>query len=172
MSRVFLIGYRGTGKSTVARHLAELLGWTALDADAVLEHTYGTTIKEIFATEGEPSFRDKESTILAELATRDEVVIATGGGVILRPENRELLRHGKVAWLQASPQTIADRLARDATTEERRPDLAQGGLAEIIELLKAREPLYKACAGFEVDTEKYKPREAAKRIYDWLYQPG
>src|SRR5438270_10957805 len=97
---IFLIGYRGTGKSTVATILAERLGWTALDADTALENKHGCTIAHIFATEGEAAFRDKEESLLEELCGLRRRVIATGGGAILRPTNRQRLRGaGRVVWL-------------------------------------------------------------------------
>ena len=89
MSRLFLIGYRGAGKTTVARLVADELGWAWCDADQVLESRFDKTIRQIFADEGEGGFRDKESLVLEELCGRDQLVIATGGGVILCPENRQ-----------------------------------------------------------------------------------
>src|SRR2546421_373945 len=101
MSRIVLIGYRGTGKSTARRLLAARLGWHFLDADAELEARAGRTIADVFRAEGEPGFRDRESAVLAELVLVPDHVIATGGGVVLRPGNRELLKAaGFVAWLQ------------------------------------------------------------------------
>ncbi len=168
MTRVFLIGYRGVGKTTVARLLAERLGWEWCDADEVLERAYGKTIRSIFETEGEPSFRDKESATLSELSLRQRCVIATGGGVILRPENRELLKRGAVVWLAAEPETAWQRMQTDSTTGERRPNLAQGGLAEVAELIARREPLYRECAGLTVDTTHVSPEAAAEVILRWL----
>src|SRR5262245_50146085 len=101
MKVLFLIGYRGSGKSNVARLLAENLGWSWADADAVLEQKYGRTIRQIFAEEGEAGFRDKETAVLGDLTQLDKHVVATGGGIVLRPENRAQLRTGKVAWLAA-----------------------------------------------------------------------
>src|SRR2546430_46989 len=99
---IFLIGYRGSGKSTVGRVLAARLGWDFVDADVVLEERYGHTIRDIFAAEGETGFRNKESTVLADLCTRTKTVIATGGGVVLRHENRVRIKKcGFVAWLSA-----------------------------------------------------------------------
>jgi shikimate kinase len=163
-ARVFLIGYRGTGKSTVARLLADRLGWNWCDADAVLEATYGKTIRQIFADEGETGFRDKESAVLVELAQRERCVIATGGGVVLRPENRAQLERGRVFWLHAPPDVIWQRLQADASTGERRPNLAQGGLEEIVELIEKREPLYRACAERRLDTGTRSPADIAEEI--------
>jgi shikimate kinase len=158
--RVFLVGYRGTGKSTVARLLAGRLGWAWADADELLEGRHGRSIRAIFAEEGESGFRDKEAAVLEELCRRPRHVIATGGGVVLRPENRQRLRAaGTVVWLTASAPTLWQRLERDATTGERRPPLTVGGLAEIEELLQARQPLYAAVAHLSVDTERRLPDE-------------
>jgi shikimate kinase len=162
---LFLIGYRGSGKTTVGRVVAERLGWVFLDADSVLEERYGRTIRDIFAAEGEAGFRDKEATVLADLCTHGECVIATGGGFVLRDTNRDLLRqHGFVAWLSANPVVLLARIQADATTAARRPPLAGGGLGEIQELLAVREPLYRACADVEVAVAALSPEQAADAI--------
>ena len=162
---LFLIGYRGSGKTTVGRLVAERLGWAFLDADAVLEERYGRTIREIFAAEGEAGFRDKESAVLADLCTRTNCVIATGGGIVLREENRRLLKqHGFVAWLTADPPTLLARIKADPTTAERRPNLAGGGMVEIEQLLAVREPLYRACADVVVPVGALSPEQAADAI--------
>src|SRR4051812_2610937 len=93
--RIFLIGPRGSGKTTVARLLAAALEWDEIDADAELEARAGCSIREVFETEGEAGFRQREADVLAELCLRNGVVVATGGGVILRPENRERLKTGR-----------------------------------------------------------------------------
>src|SRR5262249_22264322 len=110
-SVLFLIGYRCTGKTTVARLLAERLGWDWLDADELLEPRHGGTIRQIFAEEGEAGFRDKEAALLTELCRCRQTVIATGGGVILRAENRQRLREaGLACWLTADAATLWQRL--------------------------------------------------------------
>ncbi len=165
---IFLIGPRASGKTTVARLLAELLDWAWVDADAVLEQRAGRTIREIFAAEGEPAFRDLESVVLAEVCGQTRAVVATGGGVVLRPENRARLRAaGRCVWLTADPATLWRRLQADATTADRRPDLSVGGLNEVEELLRQREPLYRDCAGLAVDTARHAPHEIACMIRDW-----
>jgi shikimate kinase len=162
---VFLIGYRGSGKSTVGRILADRLRWAFLDADAVLEERHARTIRDIFAAEGEAGFREKEAAVLAELGGQTDTVIATGGGAVLREENRRLLRrHGFVAWLDADPQTLLARIQADPTTAVRRPDLAGGGLAEIEQLLAIRKPLYRACADAAVPSGALSPEQAADAI--------
>jgi shikimate kinase len=166
--RLFLVGYRGTGKSTVAHLLAGRLGWDWLDADTLLEEQYGGTIQEIFAAEGEVGFRLREHDVLRQLNRRQRHVIATGGGVILAKANRELLRKsGKVVWLQADPETIWQRLQTDATTAARRPPLTVGGLPEVVQLLQVREPLYRECADWTVDTAGHTPEEVVALILNW-----
>jgi shikimate kinase len=164
-SLIFLIGYRGTGKTTVAKLLAEKLGWNWLDADEVLEARFGKDIRTIFAEEGVEAFRAKESVVLAELCNLANHVIAAGGGVIMRPENRELMRQaGLVVWLTADPRTLWERLQADASTAQRRPDLTCGGLAEVEQVLAIRQPLYAACAHQTVDTVGREPAEVVNDI--------
>jgi len=164
---LFLVGYRGAGKTAVARRLAGRLGWDWADADAVLEQRFGQTIREIFATAGEPDFRAKEALVLRELAERRRHVIATGGGVILAPDNRARLRQGHVVWLTAPAPVLWQRLQGDATTGERRPNLAGGGLAEVERLLQVRTPLYAECADLTLDTSEASIAEVADRIAAW-----
>lgn len=163
--RLYLVGYRATGKSTVGRSLAERLGWNFVDADAYLEATGGASIASIFAQWGEPEFRRRESAVLAELSHRERVVIATGGGVILAEANRRRLREsGYVVWLTADADTIGRRLQTDPTTAERRPNLTVGGQREIEELLAARQPLYREVADLAVSTEARSPDAIASAI--------
>jgi shikimate kinase len=171
---LILIGYRGTGKTTIARLAALQAGWEWVDMDVEIELRAGKSIAAIFADEGEPAFRDLESRVLADLAGRDRLVIATGGGVVLREENRQALkRSGKVVWLKASPETILARVSADASTLQRRPQLTtSGGLAEIVELLNRRTPFYHQCADLEIDTDHKQPGEIAVEISQALRQWG
>lgn len=167
---IVLIGYRATGKTTLARLLAERLGWQWIDADVEIERRAGKTIAEIFAQDGEPAFRELESQVIAELCAQANIVIAAGGGAPLRPENRRAMKAGgKVVWLQASPQTIYQRMYSDPTTSQRRPNLtARGGMEEIVELLAKREPIYRETADFAVDTEGKTPEQLVDEILAML----
>ena len=131
--RIFLIGYRGTGKTTVGRLLADRLGWAFADSDDHIEEGTGQSIADLFASEGEAGFRDREAAVLSDLATRERIVIATGGGTVLRPANREQLQSsGFVAWLAARPETVWGRLQCDPATGTRRPNLTTaGGIEEV-----------------------------------------
>ena len=156
---LILIGYRATGKTTLARLLAERLGWSWVDLDEQIERAAGKPIAQIFAEDGEPAFRDLESKTVKEWCGRDAVVVAAGGGAPLREENRRAMKAaGKVIWLTASPQTIHARMQADATTAARRPALtATGGLEEIVRLLAQREPIYRQTADLVIDTEDRSP---------------
>jgi shikimate kinase len=165
-----LIGYRGTGKSTVAGELAAALGRPWVDADLELTHRAGQSIREIFDQQGEQAFRDLEAEVLADLLSRAPSVIATGGGVVLRPENRQrLAASGFAVWLRASAETITARLEADATTAAMRPELIPGGqAAEVVEMLRLREPLYSEAAQATVHTDDKSPAEIAAEILSQL----
>lgn len=168
-SSLFLIGARGSGKSTIARLLAHELGWDWLDADDELEKRYGQSIRAIFAQEGETSFREKESTVLAALCRLPRHILATGGGVVLREANRSLLRSsGRLVWLRGDVETLWQRVQADAASAERRPPLSIGGRAEMEEVLRFREPLYRQCADYIVDTAGREPKEIVAEILNNL----
>lgn len=157
--RILLVGYRGTGKSTVGRSLAAALDWSFVDCDEEVERLAGRSIADIFAQEGEEGFREREAVVLRSVCQQQKCVIATGGGVVLRESNRLLLcQAGWVVWLRAEPETIFRRLQGDPSTLARRPALTgQGGLAEICTLLVQRTPLYAAVADYVVDTDHLSP---------------
>lgn len=163
---IFLIGPRGSGKTTVARHLAALLNRPWLDADEVLERRLGRSIREVFASEGELGFRNREEEVLKELAQRNGQIVATGGGVVLREANRALLRRGWVVWLSAHPDCLWARTQRDAGPGDRRPALTVlGGKDEVAAIVAAREPLYRACADLCLTTDKHAPEEIAAQVH-------
>lgn len=168
---ITLIGYRGSGKSTVAGPLAAHLGWTPVDADAVIERAAGRTIREIFESEGEPGFRLREREAMRNLLLRDKLVLAAGGGAILNADTRtEVRAAGPVVWLQASVDTLFARISGDWSTAERRPNLVGGvtggGREEIEAVLKVREPLYRECATCIVETDHLATSEIVDRILE------
>jgi len=167
---ITLIGCHATGKTTLAEILARRLDWQSIDADVEIERLAGKAIAQIFAEDGEPAFRDLEARVIADLCRRDTLVLAAGGGAPLREENRRVMREsGKVVWLMARPNTIFERMSRDATTAQRRPNLTKcGALQEIVQLLAVREPIYRETADFTIDTENRTPHELATEILEWF----
>jgi shikimate kinase len=161
-----LIGYRATGKTTLARLLAEQLQWNWIDADVEIERRAGKSIARIFAEDGEPAFRDLEVQVIAELCRQDRLVLAAGGGAPLRAESRQAMRAGgTVVWLQARPETIQARMSGDATTLSRRPNLTdKNPLDEIVHLLARREPIYRESAHLAIDTEGKLPEQIVAEI--------
>jgi shikimate kinase len=164
---IFLIGYRGTGKTTVARELAARLAYNGIDADDMIEQEAGKTIAQIFTDNGEPAFRDLEVKAVAALCNKSRIVVALGGGAVLREANRLAIAKtgGPVVWLTATVDTILDRIATDSTSSVRRPNLTAGGGREEVErLLAERAPLYRQCATLVVDTEGKSAEEVAGEI--------
>jgi shikimate kinase len=149
---IVLIGYRGTGKSTVGRLLAARLGRELVSTDAEIVKRAKRTIPEIVAQEGWEYFRNLESDICKELATRDKLVIDTGGGAILRAQNVEALKkNGTLFWLTASVETITRRIGGN----NQRPSLTgtKSFLDEIQEVLRQRTPKYQAAADHRIATD-------------------
>jgi len=166
---LFLIGYRGTGKSTLGRLVAQRLGWPFVDSDDEIERRAGKAIAEIFASEGESGFRDRETDVVIGLAARSHWVVALGGGSVLREESRSAIAGGRTVWLQAAPETIYQRVCADQATVQRRPNLTTaGGLDEILAILQPREPIYKSCADVIIDTEAKPPEQVADEIIEAL----
>jgi shikimate kinase len=172
--RVALVGYRGTGKSTVAPLIAQRLGWSWLDLDPWIEQQAGCSVRELFEREGEEGFRRREAEALASALRGACLVLATGGGVVLRPENRQLLRqHAQVVWLVARPETIQERLAADPSSPSRRPSLTDLPWPEEIRLLlRQREPLYQEVAHLSIATDNCSPEEIADVVVSWLRVRG
>ena len=158
-----LIGYRGTGKSVVAARLAQKLPMTAVSLDEENEREAGLSIPEIVEKHGWSWFRDLEAEITKRLSAMDNLILDTGGGVVLREENvRNLARNGQIFWLKASVATIAARI-QDSSN---RPSLTGAGsfLEEIEEVLAERLPLYRAAADHEIDTDLLSVEEVADTI--------
>lgn len=148
---IALIGMPGGGKSTVGRHLARRLGWSFVDSDALIEHRLGEAIRSYFEREGEESFRDIEQATIAELTSQPGLrVIATGGGVCLREANRQALHERcTVVYLRSTPEELHRRLRHDT----QRPLLQVADpLGRLRELFARRDPLYRACSHFVIET--------------------
>jgi shikimate kinase len=152
---IALIGFRATGKSTVGRILAHKLGREFVDMDVRLISESGRVIAAWVEQEGWGSFRRAESGLLRALALKKRLVVATGGGIILDPQNDEVLRKDFfTVWLKAAPQTIQTRLSSDPGSPLTRPALSELPMKEeIIKVLFEREPLYSRVANIEIDTE-------------------
>ena len=146
--RVFLVGPPGAGKSTVGRHLAAHLQATFFDLDEVIQERAGADIPWIFDVEGESGFRDRESAVVKDFASRDNVVIATGGGVVLRPENRTVMSSTSiVVYLEASLSTLVSR----TEGKTKRPLLVGKDVRKVLqEIMAVREPLYHQVADLTV----------------------
>lgn len=171
---ITLIGYRGSGKTTVAGALAARLGWEWIDADAELERRDGRSIREIFDTDGEAYFRRLERETIVDLLCKDRFVLAAGGGAILDGDSRaDIQAAGPVVWLHASIEKLYDRIESDETTSQRRPNLtAAGGRREIEEVLTQREPLYRECASIMIRTDELTTEQIVDQILDLIDVPA
>jgi shikimate kinase len=137
---LYLVGMMGTGKSAVGRPLAAALGYRFLDADTSVERVAGRSIPELFAEVGEPGFRDLETAVLGQIASWHSLVVATGGGVVTRPENWGHMQQGVVVWLDAPPELLLRRLAADPSP---RPLLQTADPeSQLSSLLSQRQRLY------------------------------
>lgn len=159
---IHLIGPMGAGKTTIGRLLAKTLDVRFVDSDREIEQRTGVSIPMIFEYEGEEGFRRREAEVLADLCGKDEIVLATGGGSILLPENREVLHErGFVVYLQCSVEKQLERTHKDSN----RPLLkTQNPRQKLQELLQVREPLYRSLADFIVDTGEHSSRSAVRQI--------
>lgn len=160
---IVLIGYRGTGKSSVAALLADRLGRQYISTDAEVIARAKQSIPDIVKTFGWEHFRNLESDVCRELETRDRLIIDTGGGAILRPQNVEALQaNGRVFWLTAEVATIARRIGGDT----QRPSLTgtQSFVDEISSVLAERRPIYSAAAHHVIPTDESTTEHVAERI--------
>ncbi len=166
---LFLIGYRATGKSSVAIQLAKELQLPVVDLDQNIVERASKSIQEIFEQDGEEHFRELETRCLEALGDYPPAVVALGGGAVLAEANQNLLEQlGKAVWLQASVDQILQRLAQDLQTAEQRPaltDLSQ--TAEVRTVLESRRKIYAACADYSVDTNGQTVAEVAQQIANW-----
>ena len=172
---IALIGYRGAGKTTVAKLVARRLGWHFVDSDADIARVADISIKEIFSVEGEDGFRRRETIMLTRLLRKNKIVLALGGGVVTKQENRSQLHQAairgncEVIWLRAPYGTLWARIQSDDMTPFTRPNLTGfGGVEEVQQMVDEREPLYQECASFSVNTENKTIEDVTEEIVMWF----
>jgi len=163
---IFLIGPMGAGKSTIGRYLAEILSKEFQDTDHEIEQRTGASISLIFEIEGEDGFRRREAAVLDELTSRDNLVLATGGGAILSEQNRQMLRtRGTVVYLSAPIDTLLARTHRDRN----RPLLQDSDRRATFEqIMRSRDAIYRDTADVVVTTDQRSPQNVAQDIADKL----
>ncbi len=164
LPNLVLIGFMGSGKTSVGRNLASITGHRFVDTDDLIVERAGMPITRIFAAKGEDAFRDLETACLQDLLGVCGVVLATGGGLPLREENRALLHQiGAVAWLDADPDLVFERVSRN----KRRPLLATENPREAFDRLRAdRLSIYEASSDFRVDSTGLTHEQAARKILE------
>lgn len=169
---IVLVGLMGSGKTSVGRLLARRLGRPLIDTDWLIAQEAGCSIPEIFAAEGEAGFRDREARVIARVAAADGQVVATGGGAVLRPENREALRgSGLVIWLEASPEALYERTRLQGIAQ--RPLLASDDpLGRLRSLAQARAGAYAAAAHCAVKTDGRSVETVVADILEILKERG
>ena len=172
-NRIFLVGLSGGGKSTAGRLAAQRLGWEFADSDDEIEQITGRRVTDIFAEDGEDAFRAIELSAIRDLAARERIVIATGGGAVTIPQARELMGEGFVVWLSVSPDVAADRISRDPGGPDR-PLLAGDARGRLEALLQARLDWYRAAdAAIDVDdlSAELVASEIANLWAEWRRSP-
>ncbi|HEX2971113.1 MAG TPA: shikimate kinase [Tepidisphaeraceae bacterium] len=169
---VALIGYRGCGKTTIGRRLADRLWEKFIDVDDQIVAKAGKSIKDIFAQDGEAHFRDLETQVLQDIAPLKDHVLGLGGGSIIREQNRQLLRAwaDKIIYLKCDARILHRRIEKDPRSADMRPNLTQlgGGLAEIEAKLAEREALYREVKDIELDVSNLSEEEAVAYIGRFL----
>jgi shikimate kinase len=159
---IYLIGLMGSGKTTLGKILSKKLDKQFYDSDHVIEEKLGVDVPMIFEYEGEAGFREREKDSLKELVSKKNIVLATGGGIILSKSNRDLLsENGIVIYLKSNQKDLIKRMKNDKT----RPLLKHGNIEEVIKkLCKEREPLYEEIADFEIMTKNKRIHEVVNEI--------
>jgi shikimate kinase len=159
---IFLVGPMGAGKTTIGRLLSKSLGVRFFDSDKEIEQRTGVSIPMIFEYEGEPGFRKREAEVLDELTRLNPLVLATGGGSAILPENQQVLRQrGFVVYLQCAVDKQLERIHKDSNRPLLKTDDPKTRLED---LLSARAPVYEAIADIVVDTGQYSSRSAVRQI--------
>ena len=163
---IVLIGYRCSGKTVVGKLLAKQLGRTFVDTDEAIEEGAGVSIASMIAEKGWAYFRDVEKAFVQDLSGKDNLVIATGGGVVLDRENIGRLKlKGWVVWLHGGPEVVKERMARDVESGKMRPSLSGADpLKEVDRVLEERSGLYEQAGDYVVDTDHEPPEVVAETI--------
>ena len=163
---IVLIGYRCSGKTAVGKTLAIELGREFLDTDAVIEENAGRSIETMISTKGWDRFRETENRLVEEVSRRNNLVIATGGGIVMDEENvKNLKQNGWVVWLKGKPEVLRERMAKEQGTGRYRPSLTGADpMEEIKEVLSVRKPFYERAGDLVVDTSSLSIGEAAALI--------
>ena len=163
---MILVGPMGAGKSTIGRLLGKELRWSFKDSDKEIEQRTGADIPWIFDVEGEAGFREREQAMLAELCELEGLVIATGGGAVMRPENRVALHEGgRVVYLHTTVEQQLDRTSRDRN----RPLLRTSNPGRVLaDLMAVRDPLYREIADIIIETDERPPRLVVQEIIERL----
>ncbi len=167
---VYLIGYRGSGKSTVGRLLAQRLGCPFFDSDQSIIQQANLSVSDIFAEFGEVEFRRRESRVITELSQCGQSVIALGGGAILLAANRDIICRGPVLFLHAPAEVLLQRIDTDAASAANRPALTNlgGGLAEVRRVLAERLAIYMQLADYVLEVADAAPDQLADHAAKWL----
>jgi shikimate kinase len=168
-NRIFLVGLMGAGKSTIGRLLARDFALDFVDSDHEIEARNGVPIATIFELEGEPGFRARERKVISELTQRDRIVLATGGGAVIDPDNRrDLGARGLVIYLHARPESLFMRLRNDRS----RPLLQTGDpRSKLMRLYRERDPWYREVADLVVETGRQSASKLARQIVAQLVEP-
>jgi len=165
---VGLIGYRGSGKTTIGKRLADRLWQPFIDTDDLVVKKAGKSIKEIFEQEGEQRFRDLETEVVREVCTQPETVIAFGGGALDRDENREAIKQAglRLVYFKCEPAELLKRIQNDPETAANRPALSNlgGSIEEIESVLARREPIWRNIAGAELEVTYLTPEDAVPYV--------
>ncbi|MCK5096602.1 MAG: shikimate kinase [Desulfobacteraceae bacterium] len=164
--KIFLIGYRCTGKTTIGKILADLMGYSFLDIDKKVETETNSSIASIVKSSGWEEFRRLEQQVLFKTKNNKNLIVSTGGGIVLRFENRNFLKNnGRSIWLFANKEVILSRLTEDENTDLSRPSLTNKKLEQETEMLiLEREPLYSEIAQLKFDTSVKTPEKIAQMI--------
>lgn len=165
---VGLIGYRGSGKTTIGKRLADRLWQPFIDTDDLVIKKAGKSIKEIFEQDGEQRFRDLETEVVREVCTQPETVIAFGGGALDRDENREAIKQAglRLVYFKCEPAELLKRIQNDPETAANRPALSTlgGSIEEIESVLARREPIWRSIAAAELEVTYLTPEDAVPYV--------